>query len=127
MKTACAVLFLGMLSACGSSAGPAPVISNLTIQSPLAAGATTASGMLEAMDSAGLTDLILDFTVTSSNGGASSFSAPVQGGSSSQTSAPLPFVVELSPGAPAGSYTVAVTLSAGGQVSNMLTTTVVLQ
>src|ERR1700722_512882 len=117
-----------VLFACGSgsgSSGTAPVISNLTIMSPVAAGAAV-SGQIDATDTAGLSNLTLNLTLSEGGQTLGTISNAVSGGSSADN-ATIPFLVELSLATPAGAYSLTVTLSEDGATSNALSGSLVIQ
>jgi hypothetical protein len=127
MKPALLALGLLLVAGCSSStSAPAPVISNFTLDSPVAAGSMTVSGTMQATDTGGLTDLSLSITISGS-GVDSTLTAPVEGGSTTETAASIPVLIELSTAIPAGTYEVAVTLMESGVASNQLMASVVVQ
>jgi hypothetical protein len=128
-------LGLAVLIACSSSSkqtvsigAPAPVISQLSIASPITPG-KAAGGQLQISDSAGLGDLSMTFTVTSPSGLMTMFSSPVtlEGSTTTETESPLMFSFELEGTLAAGTYKVSVTVSEDGAMSNALETSVVVQ
>lgn len=127
MKNLLAVLVACAAFGCSSSSsGPAPKISDFTMMTPIAAGTTLVTGSLTVSDPSGLADATLSLTI-SGNGFTSSSSIPVSGGTSTETEATVTPELELSASAPAGSYDVTVTLTVGGETSNPLSATVVVE
>jgi len=133
MLIASAALLLLAPLGCGSSSGgntntSAPTISALSIKSPIKPGVAS-TGQLQISDSAGLSDLTMNFTVTEPNGLQTMFTAPVtlEGNTATETEAPLTFAFELEGTLAAGTYKVGVTVSEGSTTSNALETSVVVQ
>jgi hypothetical protein len=133
MKTILLALAVSILVACGSSSGgsgtaDAPVISSLSIESPVTPGVAS-TGQLQLSDSAGLSGLTLNFTVTGPNGLKTMFSSPVtlEGNATGETEAPLTFAFELDGTLAAGTYMVSVTVTDGSTASNALETSVVVK
>lgn len=119
-------VFALLLAACGSKGGgPAPAISEFTIASPVAATASTISGSVYVADPAGLTDLMADLVITGPL--STTLSVPVSGGGVAVTGAMVPLELILGSAIPAGTYQVSITMSEGGETSNSLATTVVVQ
>jgi hypothetical protein len=128
--TMLAGLSLALLGACSSSSGDpadAPVITNFTLASPLAAGSSSVTGSLDITDSAGLAGLVLDLVVTGNGVDLPITSPTVAGASSSVRAGTIPVSITLSQAIPAGTYDVSITATAGGATSNSLSTTVVVQ
>jgi hypothetical protein len=120
------LMCLTTLAACGSGSSPAaPVISDFMMTSPLPPGATTANGSLHVTDPSGLGDLAA--TLTLSGGGvAHTLHIPIPGGTTGETSAVIPIVLELSTAIPPGAYQVEVTLNEGDATSNALSAPMVV-
>ena len=128
MKQVMMLVALLAVAACSSGkSAPAPVISNFTLTSPLPAGTTTVSGNLDVTDTGGLGDVTLTIGI-SGNGVAQPLPpSPVQGGSSTVTTAMIPMSLTLSTAIPAGTYEVTVTLTDDGVTSNQLSAQLVVQ
>jgi len=125
-------LALALVAAVGCSSKSGLVISDFTLDSPLAAGAMTLTGSLQASGTSGLTDPYLSYTITFSgaaSGSEATFTLPVTNvtGSTLYTSGSIPVIADLSFTLPAGTSTVAVTLMGTGEASNSLSATVVVQ
>jgi len=113
------------LAACSSKSGAPPTIAGFTLTSPVTTTTTVISGSVVATDTTGLSGLSITLDVTGPI--SATLTAPVSGGSTSETSGTVPIVIELSQGLPAGSYQVALTLTADGEASNSLDATLVVQ
>jgi hypothetical protein len=115
----------GLIGCSSKSSPPAPVISNLDLPSTVSAGGV-AMGTIDISDSNGLDDIEINITVTLPSGNEQSFPPMAAQGGSSMTSGTFQLDLELV-GAPAGTYTVAVSVSEDGATSNTLTTMLTIQ
>jgi hypothetical protein len=115
----------GMFGCSSKSSPPAPVISNLDLPSTVAAGGV-AMGSLDISDSNGLDAIEIDITVTTPSGDEQSFPPMAAQGGSSMTTGTFQLDLELV-GAPAGTYTIAVSVTEDGVTSNTLTTMLTIQ
>jgi hypothetical protein len=127
MKKMLMMLGLVAMTACASkSGGSVPVISDLTVTTPVAAGSTTLSGSLQVTDPSGLAGLTLNITL-SGGGTSSTLSQAVENATSSVTTATVPVTIILEGAPPAGTYQVTVTADEGGGDSNSLSATLTIQ
>jgi hypothetical protein len=111
----------------GTDFGPAPTISDLTIQTPLASDATRVTGTVHVTDPAGLTTLVASLTVTSAG---SSITLPpliMNGPVEGQVEANVSFRIKRPTEFPAGAYEVAVQMIEDGVPSNSLSTTMTVE
>jgi hypothetical protein len=122
----CALSLLVPLGCSSSSPPPpAPVISDFTMPSSIAAGTASVTGSLLVSDPEGLAGLTMNVTI-SGGGFNNTASTPVSGGSASETTATLQQEFQLT-GVPAGTYEVSISVTETGETSNSLSATVVVE
>jgi hypothetical protein len=124
---ALSALLLALPACGGTDFGPAPAISDLTLQSPLASDATRVAGTVHVTDPAGLTTLVASLTITSAAGSLTLppliMNGPVEG----QVEATVSFRIKRPTVFPAGDYEVAVQMIEDGVPSNSLSMTVTVE
>jgi hypothetical protein len=117
-----------MVLACsGRDLGPAPVISDLTLQSPVASDTTRVEGTVLVKDPLGLTTLMLSLTV---NGPGPTEALPpfaIDSTVEGQLVATVAFNLRSTHAFQSGTYQLVVTLTEDGTPSNSLTSTLVVQ
>jgi hypothetical protein len=121
-------LCLLVLPACGSDAvgaGPAPEISEMTIQSPVASDISRVRGTVHVRDPAGLTRLTVNLTVSGEGPTVTVPPTPVNSTVEGQLEATVGFKLEGT--FQSGTYQVAVTVTEAGTESNSLTSMLVVQ
>jgi len=120
-KLAIIVACIALAACSGSAADTTPVISNLTLATPVVAGAVS-TGQVAVSNAAGLSGLTLQIAITAPTGGTTTSTTPVLD-SSSVTEGDVDVLFELAPGAPSGTYSLTLTVLDGSDASNALTTT----
>jgi len=117
-----------VVSACGSAnLGPAPEISDLTLQSPDPSDTTRVRGSVHVTDPLGLTALVVKITV---NGPTSSVALPpltVESTVEGQHDATVTFGLNSKGDFASGTYQVAVTVTEAGVPSNSLMSTMLVE